>query len=201
MPCARCIRAGWSMMRTKLPCSAALQLSASRARAAQKPWPSAPRTFPLAGSPRARLIRTASPNRFPLRRRPPSRNRLSLCPALARAVSGRTSGFLLMRIGLVRLRPTLRSQRCPPQESRLGTTPSLQCVPDAHPRRWIFEMTEEMKNVDGILGNFKRRRQIEKDVAESKSVGRTRPRVRETMPGSVLWNEIHSEERLVDEKG
>ena len=75
------------------------------------------------------------------------------------------------------------------------------CIPGVRPKRWIFDMTEEIKKVDGILGNFKRRRQIEKDVAESKSVGRTRPRVKETMPGSVLWNEIHSEERLVDEKG
>lgn len=62
-------------------------------------------------------------------------------------------------------------------------------------------MAEEIIKADGIQGNFKRRRQIEKDVAESRSVGRTRPRERETTPGSELWSAIHSEERLMDEKG
>jgi hypothetical protein len=62
-------------------------------------------------------------------------------------------------------------------------------------------MTDKIEKVDGILGNFKRRRQIEKEVAESKSVGRTRPRQRETTPGSPAWNEIHTEERLLDEDG
>jgi hypothetical protein len=62
-------------------------------------------------------------------------------------------------------------------------------------------MTEKIEEVDGILGNFQRRRQIEKEVAESRSVGRTRPRQRETTPGSPAWNELHTEDRLVDEKG
>jgi len=62
-------------------------------------------------------------------------------------------------------------------------------------------MTDKIEKVDGILGNFRRRRQIEKEVAESKSVGRTRPRQRETTPGSPAWNEIHTEERLLDEDG
>jgi hypothetical protein len=62
-------------------------------------------------------------------------------------------------------------------------------------------MTDKIEKVDGILGNFKRRRQIEKEVTESKSVGRTRPRQRETTPGSPAWNEIHTEERLLDEDG
>jgi hypothetical protein len=62
-------------------------------------------------------------------------------------------------------------------------------------------MTDNIENVDGILGNFERRRQIEKEVAESRSVGRDRPRQREISPGSPTWNEIHTEERLVDENG
>lgn len=62
-------------------------------------------------------------------------------------------------------------------------------------------MTEKIEKVDGILGNFQRRRQIEKEVAESRSVGRTRPRQRETAAGSPAWNEIHTQDRLVDEKG
>jgi hypothetical protein len=62
-------------------------------------------------------------------------------------------------------------------------------------------MSDKILKVDGILGNFERRRQIEREVAESKPVGRTRPRHREVTPGSPTWNEIHTEERLVDEKG
>lgn len=62
-------------------------------------------------------------------------------------------------------------------------------------------MTDKILKADGILGNFERRRQIEREVAESKPVGRTRPRHREVTPGSPTWNEIHTEERLVDEKG
>jgi hypothetical protein len=62
-------------------------------------------------------------------------------------------------------------------------------------------MTGKIEKVEGIVGNFERRRQIEQEVAESKSVGRTRPRQRETTPGSATWNELHTEERLVDEKG
>jgi hypothetical protein len=73
--------------------------------------------------------------------------------------------------------------------------------PGARPKRWIFEMTEKIEKVDGILGNFERRRQIEQEVAESRSVGRTRPRQRETTPGSPVWNELHAEDKLVDEKG
>lgn len=62
-------------------------------------------------------------------------------------------------------------------------------------------MSDKIAEVDGIVGNFERRRQIEQDVAESRPVGRTRPRQRETTPGSPAWNEIHTQERLVDEKG
>lgn len=62
-------------------------------------------------------------------------------------------------------------------------------------------MTEKIEKVEGILGNFERRRQIEREVAESTPVGRTTPRQRETTPGSPTWNEIHTGERLVDEKG
>lgn len=62
-------------------------------------------------------------------------------------------------------------------------------------------MTDKITKVDGILGNFERRRQIEREVAESKPVGRTKPRHREVTPGSPTWNEIHTEERLVDETG
>ena len=62
-------------------------------------------------------------------------------------------------------------------------------------------MTDSVQNVDGILGNFKRRRQIEKQTAESKPVGRTRPRQKETSPGAPTWNKNFIEERLVDEKG
>jgi hypothetical protein len=53
----------------------------------------------------------------------------------------------------------------------------------------------------GILGNFERRRRIEEQVAESRPVGRTRPRQRETTPGSALWNPNFTQERLVDEEG
>lgn len=62
-------------------------------------------------------------------------------------------------------------------------------------------MTEKIEKVDGILGNFERRREIEREVAESKPVGRTRPRHREITPGSPTWNDLHSDERIVDEKG
>lgn len=62
-------------------------------------------------------------------------------------------------------------------------------------------MPEKILETEGILGNFERRRQIEQEVAESKPVGRTRPRMRETTPGSAVWNELHTRERLVDEKG
>jgi len=75
------------------------------------------------------------------------------------------------------------------------------CIPGVRPKRWIFEMADKIEKVDGILGNFERRRQIEREVAESTPVGRTRPRQRETTPGSPAWNEIHTEDRLVDEKG
>lgn len=62
-------------------------------------------------------------------------------------------------------------------------------------------MAETIVSVDGILGNFERRRQIERETAESRPVGRTRPRQRETAPGAPVWNELHTRERLVDEKG
>lgn len=62
-------------------------------------------------------------------------------------------------------------------------------------------MPEKILEAEGILGNFERRRQIEQEVAESKPVGRTRPRMRETTPGSAVWNDVHARERLVDEKG
>lgn len=62
-------------------------------------------------------------------------------------------------------------------------------------------MTDSPDAVNGILGNFRRRRQIEKETAQSEPVGRTRPRQREDAPGSQTWNEIHTQERLVDEKG
>jgi len=75
------------------------------------------------------------------------------------------------------------------------------CIPGVRPKRWISEMTEKIEKVEGILGNFERRRQIEKEVAESKPVGRTRPRQREATPGSPVWNKIHTEEKLLDEKG
>ena len=62
-------------------------------------------------------------------------------------------------------------------------------------------MSEKLVETDGILGNFERRRQIEKEAEEARHMGRTRPRVRETTPGSRAWNEIHTDGRLVDEKG
>ena len=62
-------------------------------------------------------------------------------------------------------------------------------------------MPEKIVEAEGILGNFERRRQVENEVAESRSVGRTRPRMRETSPGSATWNELHTQERLVDEEG
>ena len=63
-------------------------------------------------------------------------------------------------------------------------------------------MTDSLVKVDGILGNFRRRRQIVKETAQSKPVGRTRPRQRETAPGSPTWNEmLITQDRLVDEKG
>ena len=62
-------------------------------------------------------------------------------------------------------------------------------------------MTDSLLKVEGMLGNFRRRRQIEKETAESEPVGRSRPRQREITPGSQTWNELHTQERLVDEKG
>jgi hypothetical protein len=62
-------------------------------------------------------------------------------------------------------------------------------------------MTEKIEDYAGILGNFRRRRQIEDEVAESRPLGRARPRMREDTPGSGLWNKLHTEERLVDEEG
>lgn len=62
-------------------------------------------------------------------------------------------------------------------------------------------MPEKILETEGILGNFERRRQIEKESAESRPVGRTRPPMRETTPGSAAWNELHTQERLVDEEG
>ena len=62
-------------------------------------------------------------------------------------------------------------------------------------------MSGEIIEAEGILGNFEARRRIEEETAESKPVGRVRPRMRETTPGSAAWNEIHTAERLVDEEG
>jgi hypothetical protein len=62
-------------------------------------------------------------------------------------------------------------------------------------------MSEKIVESGGILGNFEGRRRIEEEVAESKPVGRAHPRMRETTPGSALWNELHTTERLVDEEG
>lgn len=62
-------------------------------------------------------------------------------------------------------------------------------------------MSGNSEEAGGILGNFERRRRIEEQVAESRPVGRTKPRQRETTPGSALWNPSFTQERLVDEKG
>ena len=62
-------------------------------------------------------------------------------------------------------------------------------------------MSGKIVEAEGILGNFEARRRIEEGAAESKPVGRVRPRMRETAPGSAAWNEIHAEERLMDEEG
>jgi len=62
-------------------------------------------------------------------------------------------------------------------------------------------MSDATESSDGILGHFRQRRRIEEETAQSRPVGRTRPRMRETTPGSAVWSEIHTDERLVDEKG
>ncbi|WP_028577822.1 hypothetical protein [Desulfomicrobium escambiense] len=62
-------------------------------------------------------------------------------------------------------------------------------------------MSGKIIEAEGILGNFEARRRIEEETAESKPVGRVRPRMRETTPGSAAWSEIHTAERLVDEEG
>jgi hypothetical protein len=62
-------------------------------------------------------------------------------------------------------------------------------------------MLVNSEETGGLLGNFERRRQIEEQVAESRPVGRTRPRQRETTPGAALWNPMFTQERLVDERG
>jgi hypothetical protein len=62
-------------------------------------------------------------------------------------------------------------------------------------------MSGKIVEAEGILGNFEARRRVEKESAESKPVGRVRPRTRETTPGSAAWNEIHIAKRLVDEEG
>jgi hypothetical protein len=61
-------------------------------------------------------------------------------------------------------------------------------------------MTEKIEDCGGILGNFRRRRHIQEETAASRPVGRTRPRMREDTPGSALWNELHTDERLMDEE-
>ena len=62
-------------------------------------------------------------------------------------------------------------------------------------------MCAKLVEAGGIVGNFENRRRIEEEAAESKFVGRTRPRMRETTPGAAVWNDIHTPERLVDEEG
>jgi hypothetical protein len=62
-------------------------------------------------------------------------------------------------------------------------------------------MPGKIVDTEGMLGNFERRRQVEQEAAEARRVGRTRPRMRETTPGSRAWNQLHSDERLVDEEG
>lgn len=62
-------------------------------------------------------------------------------------------------------------------------------------------MCGKLVEAEGILGNFENRRRIEEEVARSKPVGRTRPRMREGSPGEDAWNKLHSPERLVDEEG
>ena len=62
-------------------------------------------------------------------------------------------------------------------------------------------MCAKLVEADGIVGNFENRRRVEEETAHSRAVGRTRPRMKETTPGSAVWNEIHAQERLMDEEG
>jgi hypothetical protein len=62
-------------------------------------------------------------------------------------------------------------------------------------------MCAKLVEAEGIVGNFENRRRIEEEAVQSRTVGRTRPRMKETTPGSAVWNEIHTQERLMDEEG
>lgn len=62
-------------------------------------------------------------------------------------------------------------------------------------------MCGNSEETGGILGNFERRRRIEEQAAESRPVGRTKPRQRETTPGAALWNPVFTQGNLVDERG
>jgi hypothetical protein len=62
-------------------------------------------------------------------------------------------------------------------------------------------MADTIEAGEGIVGNFVRRRRIEAETEASRSVGRTKPRERETSPGSATWNKSNATDRLVDEKG
>jgi hypothetical protein len=62
-------------------------------------------------------------------------------------------------------------------------------------------MCAKLVEAEGIAGNFEKRRRIEEEVAQSRTVGRTRRRMKESTPGSAVWNEIHTQERLMDEEG
>lgn len=62
-------------------------------------------------------------------------------------------------------------------------------------------MCAKLVEAEGIVGNFENRRRIEEEAVQNRPVGRTRPRMKEATPGSAVWNEIHTQERLMDEEG
>lgn len=55
-----------------------------------------------------------------------------------------------------------------------------------------------IEDVGGIVGNFERRQEIEEQVRETRTVGRTEPRT--TEPESGAEEGVECEERLLDEQ-
>lgn len=63
-------------------------------------------------------------------------------------------------------------------------------------------MTDHTEETAGVLGNFHRRRRIEKEAALSreKAVGRIRPKAEDRSASAPSEIESHSRGRLVDEE-
>ncbi len=58
---------------------------------------------------------------------------------------------------------------------------------------------EETEAAGGVIGNFHRRRRIEREVLERPAVGRTMPRRVEDCPPEPGWNDAAVKGGVVDE--